>query len=235
MLLYLAAVSHFAPERIFALAAALDERERSTAASLRDERDRASRMLSAALLRAVLAPFAGQPPDALRFERSAQGKPHLAAGAAGVHFNLSHTRELIAIAVAGMEVGVDAEAVRPALDWEEVAGQYLAPGELAWCSAAPGGDAAARFCSLWTVKEAVVKASGEGIARVREVAVEPSGEAGLAVEAFGQSFQVAVFAPVPAHRVAVASAASRPLRVLPFQLTPACAAVPLELEPLLWG
>ena len=47
------------------------------------------------------------------FQTGPHGKPYLASaeGPAPVHFNLSHTRDLLLIAVSDTEVGIDVEAL----------------------------------------------------------------------------------------------------------------------------
>lgn len=86
------------------------------------------------------------------------GKPALRDGRA--QFSLSHSGFYVALAVAERPVGVDVERVRP-LDWQ-VARRCFTALEMDWLSAEPTGEA---FCRLWTGKEAILKATGEGLTR----------------------------------------------------------------------
>lgn len=80
------------------------------------------------------------------------GKPFLSDGP---HFNISHCKEAIAVAIADRSVGIDVEAVRHAQD--ELIRRTMNEQELA--SIHSDRD----FTRLWTQKEAVVKAVGVGI------------------------------------------------------------------------
>ncbi|HUD33517.1 MAG TPA: 4'-phosphopantetheinyl transferase superfamily protein [Variovorax sp.] len=82
----------------------------------------------------------------------------------GVDFSVSHAegRVLCAVSTSG-QVGVDVETIGPLLAANFPL--YLNADERAWA----GGDAR-RFCSIWTRKEAVVKAAGSlGLAAMARV------------------------------------------------------------------
>lgn len=63
-------------------------------------------------LREILGRYLGLPANELRFEANRHGKPRLAAPQGELAFNLSHSRSLALVAVAGREVGVDVEWIR---------------------------------------------------------------------------------------------------------------------------
>jgi 4'-phosphopantetheinyl transferase len=147
-----------------------DERERC--GRFRFARDRRDFAAAHALLRTVLSERAGRSgggrtPSDWRFETVANGKPVLAADTpAPVAFNLTHTRGCVAVALTGgPPVGVDVEALdrKPAI--EGLAHRYFGPSEIAWLTGAAGDERRERFFLLWTLKEAYLKATGEGIAR----------------------------------------------------------------------
>lgn len=113
-------------------------------------------------LRRLLAQETGLASDTLMFELGAHGKPVLAWPGAPV-FNVSHSGAYALIAIArGGQVGVDIETVQPMRDVPALAEQTLLPGELELCG--HGRDVEA-FFQLWTIKEAVLKAWGVGIAQ----------------------------------------------------------------------
>ena len=94
------------------------------------------------------------------------GKPE----APGVFFSLSHSGEYALLAVSDADVGADLERLRPAP--MRTAGRVFAPEELDWLAAGEDGDA--RFFTLWTLKEALLKAAGRGLTQpLREVNVLP--------------------------------------------------------------
>ena len=76
-----------------------------------------------------------------------------------IHFNLSHCREAAICAIANRPVGIDIESVR---HYKESLARYtMNECELEKIMHAERPDVA--FTRLWTMKEAVLKLSGEGI------------------------------------------------------------------------
>lgn len=141
--------------------AVLDAEERAKAARFRFDADRRQYVAGHALVRMMLASFRGVAAADLRFDRDRLGRPELDDGR-GLRFSLSHTRRLVACAVAaGDAVGLDVEADDPARPVDDLARSFFTPAE-ADLVAVGGGDA---FLRLWTLKEAFVKATGEGLAR----------------------------------------------------------------------
>ncbi len=122
-----------------------------------------------ALARLMLAELCGGAPQALRFERSASGRP--SCPALPLSFSLSHSGGYAACAVAPCPVGVDLEEVRPLCP--ALLG-ILSEEERDWM-----GDDAARFARLWTAKEAMLKCRGAALGRLRHLplAMTPDGPA----------------------------------------------------------
>ncbi|MBR3971048.1 MAG: 4'-phosphopantetheinyl transferase superfamily protein [Ruminococcus sp.] len=88
------------------------------------------------------------------------GKPFL-ADYPHIHFNVSHARGIAACIVESRECGIDCEQVRkyPV----NVPKRVFADSELAILEAAPVAEKDLLFFRLWTLKEAYVKAIGQGI------------------------------------------------------------------------
>jgi 4'-phosphopantetheinyl transferase len=132
-------------------------------ARLRREADR--RLLTAAwaLARIVLGDVLGVPPAEVPVDRTCprcgepHGRPEL-AGVPGPRFSVSHSGDCVAVAVCrSAPVGVDVEALGrfgPA-ELADVAAAVLAPGEHA--------GSARGLTTTWTRKEALLKATGEGL------------------------------------------------------------------------
>jgi 4'-phosphopantetheinyl transferase len=120
----------------------------------------AARMLA----RVALASCLGIPPQRIEFVRGVAGKPKIGAPRAepAVRFNLSHTRGLVACAVTRIgDIGVDVEEVRAVpLD---VAETLFAPPEIEALRALPSDERQEAAAVLWTLKEAFVKARGDGL------------------------------------------------------------------------
>ena len=117
-----------------------------------------------AALRQVLAAYTGVPPQELSFRNGSHGKPSLAWPEIRLSFNLSHSAHAAAIVVAnGAAAGVDVEEIRGDRSCEDISRRFFSPAENRWLDSAPDSDRTLHFFRLWTVKEAVVKANGQGL------------------------------------------------------------------------
>jgi 4'-phosphopantetheinyl transferase len=115
-------------------------------------------------LRRRLAIHLGVEGVPLRFFHGPHGKPALDQAGAP-HFNWSHSGTITALALAqAIELGVDVEEPRRTRDVMALARRYFAPAESAALARLSGPVQEAAFYSLWTCKEAVLKALGRGIA-----------------------------------------------------------------------
>jgi len=135
-----------------------------------DERARADRtrrgpreryVVGRARLRVILAGHVGVAPASLALVTGPNGKPRLEAGPA---FNLAHSGALGLIAVArDREVGVDVEELRVVPEAQEIARRWIGPDAEAALRSA-GADRDRVFLRLWTRREALLKATGAGLA-----------------------------------------------------------------------
>ncbi|WP_300019189.1 4'-phosphopantetheinyl transferase superfamily protein [Pseudonocardia sp.] len=147
-----------APGGAPALVGLLDAHERERLGRFRREVDAARFLAAHALVRIALAGLLDLAPAALVFDRTCRcgqphGKPRLTAG--GPAFSLTHAGDLVGVAVHDAPVGLDVEQARPLTDLAAMAAHACAPGETAPDEAA--------FFRLWTRKEALLKASGDGL------------------------------------------------------------------------
>jgi 4'-phosphopantetheinyl transferase len=77
--------------------------------------------------------------------------------------SISHSGELIAVAVTdGLPVGVDVEQERD-VQVDDLARMTLSPGELSAFAEVPAADRDAAFFTIWSRKEALLKATGRGL------------------------------------------------------------------------
>jgi 4'-phosphopantetheinyl transferase len=142
------------------------ERARADRFHFPDDRDRF--VASHVALRAILASYVEVAPAALSFGESAHGKPFVAAPDAGraLRFSLSHSGDIAVVAVSrGRDVGVDVERVRPLDDLEGFSARYFSPAERDALGHVPSADRLCAFFEIWTLKEAYLKACGEGLQR----------------------------------------------------------------------
>lgn len=120
-------------------------------------------IVSRVVLRSILSQCAGQPPESLRFDIDPQGKPHLTGGT-GIEFNLSHSADLMLLSISrGAPVGVDVERVRTMRDAQAIAQRFFSAREARWLEGMTEVDRSRAFFRLWTRKEAMLKATGDGI------------------------------------------------------------------------
>jgi 4'-phosphopantetheinyl transferase len=145
--------------------ALLTPEESAACDALRDEADRRSSLVARALVRTTLSRYAPVAPDAWRFERAAGGRPEIASPTGTrLRFNLSHTRELVACAVAlDTDVGVDVERVEDHADLLDLAATVMSDDEFAAFRSQPAAERPRRFFAAWTLKEAYLKARGFGL------------------------------------------------------------------------
>jgi 4'-phosphopantetheinyl transferase len=144
-----------------ALEAALSADERRRAASFVFAPDRRRFIVGRGRMRQILSRYVALPPEALYFHYGAHGKPALSAARSAPCFNLSHSGGLAALAVAGCDVGIDIEEVRP-VDGA-VAERFFSARENAALRGLRGADWRDAFYRCWTRKEAVAKALGKGL------------------------------------------------------------------------
>lgn len=145
------------------LAPSLSGAERERATRYVFERDERRFTAARGILRALLGRYLKTPPHAIRFRYSAQGKPALASGG-DLHFNVAHSHDMALYALARDRlVGVDVERHRRLDDAEGIARRFFSPREVKVFLAAAPQDRMALFFQIWTRKEAIVKALGEGL------------------------------------------------------------------------
>lgn len=114
------------------------------------------------------------------------GKPSLAEHP-DVHFNLSHAKGIAACVVSDSVCGIDCEAVRPYR--ENVVRRAFSEEEQQLLGTVSGEERDRLFTRLWTLKEAYVKALGDGIAYPLNTASFSFGESGILTNIEGYRFR----------------------------------------------
>jgi 4'-phosphopantetheinyl transferase len=119
-------------------------------------------------LRLLLGAYLGLPGKSVKINRKQRGKPVLDASVhdSEIHFSMAKSEDRLLIGFStSSHIGVDLEPVgRRAHDALGVAQRYFSPAEAEALAAMPAADIDAAFLRVWACKEAVVKASGLGIA-----------------------------------------------------------------------
>lgn len=114
----------------------------------------------------LLARYLGVAPAGIALAAGEHGRPALAGALAGaLQFNWSHSGEVALAAVArGIQPGIDLELLRARASALEIAERFFTQAESAWLRGLPAARQRLAFFELWTAHEAVLKATGAGIA-----------------------------------------------------------------------
>jgi 4'-phosphopantetheinyl transferase len=121
-------------------------------------------------LRLILAGYLDEDPARLALRTGANGRPELAAGAAGsLDFSLSHSGDLALVAVSVRAVGADIEAMVPRAGLRDVAVARFPAAEAAGIAQGCCGSPADSFYRHWTAKEAYLKLTGIGLAGLQRI------------------------------------------------------------------
>lgn len=151
--------------------ALLDADERARHDRFVFQRDRRRYLAAHALARLVISGYLDEDAAALRFVAhcnscgGAHGKPRLAQPSADLELSLSRSGDRVAVAVArGVPVGVDVEQVSAVPGYEHLVEDVLSPAERRGLQELPSPERLAALLRYWVRKEAVLKATGDGLA-----------------------------------------------------------------------
>ncbi|MFM7530693.1 MAG: 4'-phosphopantetheinyl transferase family protein [Nodosilinea sp.] len=147
------------------LLAYLSPAERHRSDSIRHALTQRNFLVGRGCLRYLLGRYLGQPPASLSFTYGPQGKPGLGQGNGGLEFNLSHSGDYVAIAIADRRVGIDLEQVRTLNALPALCERCLSPGEQINLLTLSQPQAHLQFFRYWTAKEAYLKGVGVGLSQ----------------------------------------------------------------------
>jgi 4'-phosphopantetheinyl transferase len=156
-----------AADEVAELERVLSPDEQARASRFRHANDRDRYIVAHGSLRMLLGRYIDESPGQLEFSHTPNGKPRLVNPAhPALCFNMSHSGKVALVAVAcGREVGIDVERIDLNCDFESVAREFFAPAEQAALRTSPSHERCNTFFQLWTCKESVLKAMGEGFQR----------------------------------------------------------------------
>jgi len=152
---------HGAEPEIEGLRRILDESERERANRFRIAAARRRFIGARAFLRSILGRAVGVVPENVAFSYGRYGKPRLAGG--GPYFNATDSGDVVVVALASDEIGVDVEVVRPLNRLERLARRICTKLEIDALEKMSQTDRNAALLRLWTCKEAGLKAIGTGL------------------------------------------------------------------------
>lgn len=111
-------------------------------------------------LRVLLGRYTRQHPARVRLVSGIHGKPELESEQ-GWGFNVSHSGNAVLIAVGKGHVGVDVEEINPAFGFQELLADNFSLAGQQYIKT--NADPPAAFYELWTRKEALLKATAQGL------------------------------------------------------------------------
>jgi 4'-phosphopantetheinyl transferase len=198
-----------------ALLAALPGVEQERIGRYRRVADRI-RALTAAILPRVAITRRGQRAadqqralDQIQLPRSKTGKPFYAEDPAFC-FNVSHSGHLVALALSAAPIGVDCEHIQTLRDWHGIAKRFYTAAEQRWLEAAEPDEKVNRFYELWSRKESLLKATGDGLSgAISEVSVNPVGQEPTHITFQGRDWFIRAYQTQPGYSVALCSHSTR--------------------------
>jgi len=158
-----------APDEIAALAAWLSPAESARAARFGTDLLRQRWIAGRTTLRLLLGRALRIAPEAVPLARGRRGRPQLAGTGAGIDFNVSHTGSVALIAIArdlpaDTRIGVDVEHADRDVGADRLARKFLTPREQETLAGYDADGRRRHFLRYWTCKEAMSKATGDGLA-----------------------------------------------------------------------
>ncbi|MBQ2593115.1 MAG: 4'-phosphopantetheinyl transferase superfamily protein [Candidatus Riflebacteria bacterium] len=139
----------------------------------------------------------------LIIEISPSGKPYL-KDYPTLFFNISHTDGLILLGFANSPIGVDVEKIERNADKEAIIKHFFSEKEQQSFFSQPDNQRQLAFVKGWTRKEAILKATGDGLSAMKdfEVSFEPETDMPLIMK--NNKFKIKDFTPLESYAGCVA-------------------------------
>ncbi len=150
-------VDHHFPKVKRAVEEVLSDRELEKAGRMFIQKDKERYIVSKFCLRTILGLCLQVPPNEVNFIFHEYKKPT----ANGIEFNISHTGDYVLIAIGPTPLGIDIEHLNRDFDFKSILDITFSKKEIDYI-----GDKdidPTNFYVMWTRKEALLKASGEGV------------------------------------------------------------------------
>ncbi|MCO5936378.1 4'-phosphopantetheinyl transferase superfamily protein [Mucilaginibacter sp. RB4R14] len=146
-------------KRLEKFEALLTADEKLRAGKYKQPKDTYRFIVSRGAQRIILGRYLDQPPVELQFVLGENNKPHL-IGVDGsiVRYNLSHSGDWVVLAIATSSIGADVEFIDAAFPFRDILEDNFSEHEAAYI-----GTSSKKFFTLWTRKEAILKATGQGL------------------------------------------------------------------------
>lgn len=154
MKLYFCNITYFSEAQFREWFENMDIERRKSVSRLKIAQKQKSSIAADHLCRSAISAFCGVSSDSIIFKKNKHGKPF--AADLPVHFNISHSRNIVACAVSDREIGIDIEKIREVNP--RSAERFATDDELEYIKNSKNG-----FFEIWTLKEAYFKCIGTGL------------------------------------------------------------------------
>jgi 4'-phosphopantetheinyl transferase len=161
------------------IAECLSREERENGARFHGEDNQRRYLVSHGVARLLLGRYTGREPALLEFSTGPFGKPFVdqPSSDSALHFNLSHTPEIAAVAISRVgPIGIDVERLRATTDIPRLVKRYFSEDEVVRFGQVEFEQHTPWFFRMWTCKEAVSKALGCGLSEPVSRFTVPDGE-----------------------------------------------------------
>ena len=140
----------------------IDEQQKAN--SFHFEKDKNNYIKSHAALRKILSKYYFINPIDICFSYTKYNKPYISDNQHNLHFNLSHSNDMAIVAIIkNHPLGVDVEYIKPVDDINDIVENFFSNQEKIKFLLLPGEKKLEAFYTIWTRKEAFVKAVGNGL------------------------------------------------------------------------
>ncbi len=200
---------------IKALTSALPEYFRIRVEGSKQRDQKMQRLSSGLLLMYLLRQYDIKATD-VRIKTGIHGKPGF-EDMDGLYFNLSHSGDLILMALTDTETGCDIQKIKKGS--VRLAGRFFTPEENEMIESAKDGDIDEVFTRIWARKESYIKALGEGLGHdLRSFSVLSDVMSdGVCIADYSVNGYAAALALSPDKEGKIQSESFPDLRFMPFQ------------------
>jgi 4'-phosphopantetheinyl transferase len=184
------------------------------------------------LVRTALSRYSEVTPDRWVFQYNPFGRPEIAQsdGNSQLRFSISRTDEMVVcLIVFSIDAGIDVEKIRKLDDMETLSENILTHPEILNLRSLPVSEQVEGFFTFWTLKEAYIKARGEGLSLpLNRFSFYFDAKSGIRISVdpelqdIPSDWQFTTFRPAPSHAMAVAlhRRNGADLRIRFFEATP---------------
>jgi 4'-phosphopantetheinyl transferase len=205
---------HSDPELLAWYRDQLSEEEREKYRRFYFTRDRDLYLLTHGFVRAILSQYLKIASEKWVFTKNRYGRAEIAQpeGKLQLRFNVSRTQGVVACLTAlSIDAGVDVERIRELDNLKTLSEHVLTPHELSRHRDLPESDQIQEFFTLWTLKEAYVKARGTGLSLPLKgfaFCFDNEGRVRISIDHqlqdMSSEWQFEVFRPTQTHVMAIA-------------------------------